>query len=119
MAQAIALEDAHNRGQAQNIDLRDAVEGSYTPPASDEPIDVDPATGEVLEQTDNKKPAPVEPATKKPEAGNGPTIKDVLAIVNAGQYDDARALACAKTFSDNDRAEVDAAIKRHREGGEV
>ena len=111
MAQAIALEDAHNRGQAQNIDLRDAVEGSYTPPAGDEPVDVDPVTGEVQEaQAKPARAAPVNPTA------TAPTIKDALALVNAGGYDDARATVAGDGFTDTDRAEVESAIKRHSAG---
>lgn len=48
LAVALALEDAHYRGEAQNIKLDEALENSYVPPApSEEPLDVDPETGEV------------------------------------------------------------------------
>lgn len=111
LAAAMALEDTHNRGKAQNIDLRDAVEGTYQPPAGDDAIDVDAETGEVI-PAPAPAAAPVNATDAAPPAG--PTIHDALALVRAGKYDDALATAAPA-----DMAEVTAAVKRHKAGEEV
>ncbi len=62
LAVALALEDAHYRGEAQNIRLDEALENSYVPPgSSDEPVDVNPETGEVM-PPQGQAPAAAAPA---------------------------------------------------------
>lgn len=129
LAQALALEETHNRGKAQNIDLRDAVDGTYQAPGTDEVVDVDPMTGEVIEgqpadapavnATDAVPPAPAAVAEPEPTAKRGPTIHDALALVRAGQYDDALAFVAGKRWEDGDRAEIKAAIEKHKAGEAV
>ena len=123
LAQALALEDAHNRGKEQNIDLRDAIDGNYS--VVEDKATVDPDTGEVIEgEAQAAKVEQPTAKTKKPAAGQkpadgAPTISDALALVNKGSYEDAQALVGGTGFTDIDRKEIDTAIGRHKAGEKV
>lgn len=108
LAQALALEDAHNKGQPQNLDLRGAIDGSYT------------VVGEGSVEAD---PVDAEPDAAQPErevqASTAPTITDALALVNKGAYDDASALVAGSGFTAIDRKEIASAIKKHKAGESV
>ncbi len=133
LAQALALEDAHNKGQAQNIDTTAVLDGSYTPPAGEiEDAEViDETTGEIKKKDEPQAQQPQQqPAEKaaepKPEAGRAkkaaagvPGIHDALRLVQAGKYDDARDMVKGDTFTQVDRAEVESCIKKHQGGAEV
>ncbi len=111
LAQALALEDAHSRGDPQNLNLTEALENTYTAPSSqEEPVDVDPETGEVIDKATTA--IEVKPATLF-------TIKDALKLVNKADYDGARDLVKEKYFTDTDRAEIESAVKRHQAGEKV
>ena len=118
LAQALAMEDTHNRGRAQNIDLRDAMENTYQSAPGDDVVDVDPETGEIIEPgpTADAQPAPAE---KPKEVAPTFTIHDALLLVNASNYDDAQALVAGKPFTDTDRKEIAVAIGRHQSGEKV
>jgi recombination protein RecT len=132
LAQAIALDEAHHRGQDQGINLTEALDGSYAAPANnEEPIDIDPSTGEVIEKATPPAPAGSAPAspsssggttTGAPAAPSKPplfTMKDALRLINKGEYGEARDLVKEKCFTDNDRAECEACIKKHEAGEKV
>lgn len=62
------------------------------------------------------------PAAKKPTpapAAGAPTITDALALVNAGDYDTARATVGGTGFTEIDRTEIESAIKKHQNGEKV
>lgn len=121
LAQALALEDAHGSGKAQNIDLHDAMSGGYTPPVSGDVMDVDPDTGDVIEQGASapaEKPADGKKAEKPAPAG-APSIQDAINLVNAGDYDAATDMVKGTGFTDIDRVEVASCIKRHKAGEKV
>lgn len=115
LAQALALEDTHNAGRAQNIDLKDALDGSYVAPSGGDVIDVDQETGEVKEK-----------ATVDTEVKGAPklSMKDAMKFINENDYDGARKLVRDKQTqphlcSENNEAEVESAIKRHQAGERV
>lgn len=129
LAAALALEDTHNRGEPQNIDMAGALSGDYTPPHVDDVTDVDPETGEIITK-DGGGGSSGEPAAgqqseqqsqqpKGKKADGGPSINDALKLVNAGKYDEAKDLVKGSSFTDIDRAEVEAAIKKHKAGERV
>ena len=122
LAQALALEDAHGKGQAQNIHLDDAISGGYAPPASSEDVvDIDPDTGEAIEQEPAPDAAPKAAKSKpaSPEPSGAPTIQDALNLINGGEYDAARDLVKGAGFTDTDRKEVEVCIRRHQGGEKV
>jgi recombination protein RecT len=133
LATALALEDAHYRGQAQNIKLDEAIENSYSPPVTDgEPVDIDPSTGEVLDKSQPAGAQPPAPSSSSQAAGEaprpaasrqrndgGPSIKDALKKVNDADYDGARDMVRGSGFTDIDRAEIESAVKRHKQGERV
>lgn len=57
-------------------------------------------------------------AQKKPAAPGAPTIHDALKLVNEKKYDEARDMVKGAPFNDNNRAEIEAAIKKHSATGE-
>lgn len=57
-------------------------------------------------------------ASRKPANDGAPTIRDALALVNKKDYDSARETVKGPGFSDVDRSEVEAAIKKHEATGE-
>jgi recombination protein RecT len=61
---------------------------------------------------------PAEAPEKPAAAAGAPTIKDALAHVNKKEYTEARDIVKGAPFSDNDRAEIEAAIKKHQTTGE-
>lgn len=118
LAQAIALEDMHNAGRAQNIDIKDALDGGYVPEMVGEVIDGD--TGEIIEPKVEKK------AEGKADVKGPPkfTMKDAMRLVNEGDYDGARQLVNDEKgqphlFKPENQAEVEAAIKKHQAGERV
>lgn len=78
-----------------------------------------PADGSIVNATDAVPPAPAAVAEPEPTAKRGPTIHDALALVRAGQYDDALAFVAGKRWEDGDRAEIKAAIEKHKAGEAV
>lgn len=145
LAQALALEETHDRGKAQNIDMGGVLDGSYAPSAYDDGdvIDVDAETGEIKQphgqsqgQQQQQQPQGGRRGTgrAKNAGGNegqqqqqpqqaqnntGPSISDVLALVRAEKYEDATALVGGTGFSDIDRKEISVAIDRHKKGEDV
>lgn len=69
---------------------------------------------------DNKEPKGAKAAERKPPANDGaPTIKDALALVNAGKYDDASDMVKGPAFTDVDRREIAVATEKHKKGEKV
>ena len=140
LAQALALEDTHGKGQPQNIDLKDAIEGTYTATYevdADAGESIDPESGEITATSAAPEPAaqqepPAKPAASKrataaaaaaqqhtQTAAAGPTIHDALSMVNNSLYEDAEDLVRGEPFTDTDRKEIEVAIRRHKNGERV
>jgi len=90
-------------------------------PTAEAGAEPSPQTGNagVKDALKRKKP---EAEKKEPPANPapvGPTIRDALALVNKGDYDEAQDLVSGTGFTDIDRAEIKAAVKRHKEGERV
>ena len=130
LAQALALEDVHERGRTQNLDSKSLLDGTYSPPNAfddSEVSDVDPETGEIQQpgagaQQPDKAAGGRRKAAQQPSqqpAGQAPTINDALALVRAGKYDDATDLVKGNGFNSTDRKEVEVAIERHKGGAQV
>jgi recombination protein RecT len=120
LAQAIALEDAHNQGRAQNIDMASALDGSYSAPGSDV-VDadvIDETTGEITKPAAND--APQQPVGGPPKFA----MKDAMRLINEGDYVGARQLVNDEKgqphlFKPANQAEVEACIKKHQAGEKV
>lgn len=105
-------------------ELGDTFDATLTPDGSFTVDGLKDVTGTAAPaaQEPQAEPAKVEqPAakTKKKHESAAPTITDALALVNASQYDDATALVAGTGFTDLDRQEIAAAVKRHQGGEKV
>lgn len=101
LAQALAMEDAHNRGQAQNIDTRAVLDGSYSVVSDDAPdadaATIDQDTGEITGGSPHEPAAPVSTAQqsqqspKQSNAGN-PMLTAIDACAKISTITDADVL---------------------------
>ena len=74
LATVMAMDDAADKGQAQNININDAIDGTWAPAPDDEPMPtqdakatpakpattIDAETGEIVEEKSDWKPSPAE-----------------------------------------------------------
>lgn len=127
LAQALALEDTHNSGRAQNIDLKDALDGSFVAQGEGDVIDVDQETGEVKSKAAAEKTDKKASDTKASTEVKGPpkfTMKDAIRLINEGDYDGARTLVNDEKgqphlFTPANQSEVESCIKKHQAGEKV
>lgn len=120
LAQALALEDAHYRGEKQNINLDQAIDATYQPPAGDaDPVDVDPETGEILERREEPSGSQREPGAAGPRnAPEGFTLlNECQWYVQDGQYE--RALALGKELQPASLATLHKDIAAHKAQGQM
>ena len=117
LAAALAMDDAHERGQSQGLTIEGVIEGSWTAPAGDEPEAdeiIDQGTGEIKPAA-AETAAPAQQPAQSQQPAAGPGIEDALAMVGRGAYGEARDLVKGKGFTDDDRAKVEAAITQRTE----
>lgn len=129
LAAALAMEDAHNAGRAQNIDLKDALSGDYVPQSDGNVIDAD--TGEVVDEKNTATGgggSSSEPPQQSAQSAEQPkkkreerpvSMRDVIGKVAGGFYDEARDLVRGAPYTDGDRVEVESNIKKHQAGEKV